>query len=81
MSTIIHVRLKEPYMGQRDYYSGCLSGIFTVLPPEIVGTTRRILFNKRVAKQSTYETNKCTIERHPLIRKTHTNKQNENNIR
>lgn len=42
---VIHVELKKPYNGKRNYYFGSVAAIYDTLPVEIVGIAAGALWN------------------------------------
>lgn len=75
---VIHVELKEPYKGRRNYYFGSAAAIYDTLPTEIVGISLGTLWNW-FGKASTYNGPLATIRKRELLSKsTNRGKKNEN---
>lgn len=62
---IIHVELREPYNGHRNYYFGSAAAIYDTLTPEIVGIGLGTLWNC-FGKTNTYNGPKATIRKREL---------------
>lgn len=63
---VIHVELKEPYNGRRNYYFGSAKAIYNTLPTEIVGIGLGSLWNW-FSKSNTYTGSLATIRKRDLI--------------
>jgi hypothetical protein len=75
---VIHVELKEPYKGRRNYYFGSAAAIYDTLPIEIVGISLATLWN-RFCGADTYHGALATIRKRELLTKsTNRGKRNEN---
>lgn len=75
---VIHVELKEPYNGRRNYYFGSAKAIYNTLPTEIVGISLGSLWNW-FSKSNTYTGAHATIRKRDLITTpTNRGKRNEN---
>lgn len=42
---VVHVELREPYLGKCHYYFGSVSAIYDVLPADVVGLSKASLWN------------------------------------
>lgn len=65
---IIHVELKKPYKGKKNYYFGSMSAIYEEIPENIIGIKLISLWNVDL-KASEYSNNFCTIRMDVLKRK------------
>ena len=71
---VIHVELKEPYKGRRNYYFGSAAAIYDTLPIEVVGISLATLCGA-----DTYHGALATIRKRELLTKsTNRGKRNEN---
>lgn len=66
---VIHVELKEPYKGRRNYYFGSAAAIYDTLPIEIVGISLTTLWNK-FCSTNTYHGPLAKIRKRELVSKT-----------
>lgn len=66
---VIHVELKEPYNGRRNYYFGSCAAIYDTLPIEIVGIGLGALWNW-FGKTNTYNGPLATIRKRELLSKS-----------
>lgn len=72
---VIHVELKEPYNGHRNYYFGSVAAIYDTLPVEIVGIGAGGLWNT-FSKENEYKGRLATIRnRHLLSKKSNRGKK------
>lgn len=70
---IVHVKLKEPKDGRKDYYFGSLLAIYDNLSRDDVGIAYKSLTNALRGKEY-YENKKCIIRVGKLERKAHEKK-------
>ncbi len=75
---VIHVELKEPYKGRRNYYFGSVAAIYDTLSAEIVGISAGGLWNV-FCKSNTYHGPLATVrERELLTKSTNRGKRGKN---
>lgn len=76
---VIHVELKEPYNGKRNYYFGSVAAIYDTLPVEIVGIAAGALWNV-FGKEHKYVGRLAIIREGRLLsKKTNRGKRGGNN--
>lgn len=76
---VIHVELKEPYKGRRNYYFGSAAAIYDTLPVEIVGIAAGALWNV-FGKEQKYVGRLAIIREGRLLsKKTNRGKKGGNN--
>lgn len=66
---VIHVELKEPYKGRRNYYFGSASAIYDTLPIKVVGIRLESLWNC-FCGADTYHGALATIRKRELLTKS-----------
>lgn len=66
---VIHVELKEPYKGRRNYYFGSAAAIYDHLPPDVVGISKESLWNV-FGRTNTYHCDRSTIRKRELVSKS-----------
>lgn len=67
---VIHVELKQPYNGRRNYYFGSVAAIYDTLPTEIVGIGAGGLWNVFSTGSTKYVGGLATIREGRLLSKS-----------
>lgn len=65
---VIHVELKAPYKGRRNYYFGSVAAIYDTIPPDVVGVGMGALWNV-FGKSDTYHGQLATVRKRELLTK------------
>lgn len=72
-SKIIHVELKEPFLGKKNYYFGSIVALFAVLPEDIIGV-KATTIQRHLHKAEEYKAPGATIRRSTITRSQHRRK-------
>lgn len=67
---VIHIELKQPYNGRRNYYFGSVAAIYDTLPTEIVGIGAGGLWNVFSTGNKKYAGRLATIREGRLLSKS-----------
>lgn len=65
---VVHVELKEPYNGRKNWYFGSIAAIYEQLPKEAVGAAKEWLW-RCLAGRDEFSTRKATIRQSKVITK------------
>lgn len=68
-SKIIHVELKEPFLGKKNHYYGSVSAIFQEIPESVIGV-KAITVQRNLQKSEVYQASGATIRKGVLTRKS-----------
>lgn len=66
---IIHVELKEPFLGKKNHYYGSVSAIFQEIPERVIGV-KAITVQRNLQKSTEYQAPGATIRKGVLTRKS-----------
>lgn len=66
-SKIIHVELKEPFQGKRNYYFGSVVAVFAVLPESVIGV-KPTTVQRHLQNSDEYTAPGATIRRSTITR-------------
>ena len=70
MSTkVVHVRMKDPFEGQSDFYFGSIKAIYDSIPQDRIGISYKSLTNHGI-KGNRYENSLCSIDIGMMKRKS-----------
>ncbi len=76
-NNVIHVELKEPYQGKKNWYFGSIAAIYEQLPKEVIGAGKEWLWQCLRGKEE-YETKKAVVRRSKVITKQQQNVRSDN---
>lgn len=67
-SKIIHVELKEPFLGKKNHYYGSVSAIFQEIPESVIGV-KAVTVQRHLRRRDEYQAPGATVRKGTLTRK------------